>query len=211
MAVKHFLETQKTARYFTHHTLSDQTETIWILIHGYAQTAENMISGFETLDARNFLIAPEGLNKFYSKGIGGVPVANWMTSLDRETEIKDYICYLNNLYETLHFSQYPKAKIVVLGFSQGVATGSRWVQATNHRVDLFLMVAGDIGNEMHKKLPTKFDAQKKAFFIGDSDSLIQQENVNLLKGLLGKHTPFYTFAGKHEINADCLKIILEII
>lgn len=211
MANKHFFETRKTARYFTHNILSDQTGTIIIAIHGYAQTAEHFIESFSSLPENYFVIAPEGLNRFYSRGFGGVPVANWMTSLERETEIKDYIHYLDGLYEHLQLQKYPKAKIVLIGFSQGVATSSRWLQATQHKVDFYLMIAGDIANEMHKQLPEKISEMPKAYLIGDNDSIIAIEKVEAMKLLLGVETPFYSFAGKHEVNAECLKMVLKII
>lgn len=211
MINKHYFETLKTARYFTHNMLSDQTETIIIAIHGYAQTAEHFIDAFSSLPENYFVIAPEGLNRFYSRGFGGVPVANWMTSLERESEIKDYIHYLDGLYEHLQMQKYPKAKIVLIGFSQGVATSSRWLEATQDKIDFYLMIAGDIANEMHKQLPGKISAIRKAYIIGDNDSIILPEKVEAMKQLLGDATPFYSFAGKHEMSAECLKMVVKII
>ncbi|MDP1727443.1 MAG: alpha/beta hydrolase [Bacteroidota bacterium] len=208
---KHYFETKKTARYFTHNMLSDQTETIIIAIHGYAQTAEHFIETFSSLPENYFVIAPEGLNRFYSRGFGGTPVANWMTSLERESEIKDYVNYLDGLYEHLQLQKYPKAKIVLLGFSQGVATSSRWAQYTQHKIDFYLMIAGDIANEMHVHLPDKIKVLPKAYLIGDNDSIIAIEKVEAMKLLFGSSTPFYSFEGKHEVNAECLKMLVKIV
>jgi hypothetical protein len=44
---KHFLTVANTARYFTKGNLDKNTENIWIIIHGYAQTADTFLKSFE--------------------------------------------------------------------------------------------------------------------------------------------------------------------
>ena len=41
---KHFLTVPKTARYFTKGNLDENTQYIWIVIHGYAQTADSFLN-----------------------------------------------------------------------------------------------------------------------------------------------------------------------
>ncbi|MBC7383752.1 MAG: hypothetical protein H7296_12305 [Bacteroidia bacterium] len=211
MVTKNYLETKKTARYFTLNTLSDQTKTILIVIHGYAQTAAHIIENFVSVSEDCFVLAPEGLNRFYSRGFGGTPTANWMTSLERETEIADYIYYFDQLYTHLNLNNFTAAKVIVLGFSQGVSTSSRWVQATSHKIDGFILIAGEIAIEMQQHLPDKIKVLPKAFFIGNNDNLFTAEKVEMMKELLGKKTLFEMFAGKHEINEHCLKLVVKTI
>src|SRR4051812_7128633 len=102
MATPHSITTPKTARVFTHGHISEKTKLVWIVAHGYGFLAEFFIEKFEELDPEeHFVIVPEALNRFYLKDMSGRAGASWMTTEDRENEIKDYISYLDNVYETL--------------------------------------------------------------------------------------------------------------
>ena len=99
MSNKHHIVVNKTA---TYHTLGDTktAKTIWFVLHGYGMLAEYFIKKFEPiLNDETCIIAPEGLSKFYTQGFYGRVGATWMTKQDREVEIRDYINYLNQLYE----------------------------------------------------------------------------------------------------------------
>ena len=102
MPIKNHILVTKTARYFTLGELNENTRELWFVLHGYAQLASDFIQDFEGLDnGTRFIVAPEGLNKFYARGFGGKPAASWMTSEDRENEIIDYINYLNTKRQAL--------------------------------------------------------------------------------------------------------------
>ncbi|MEI6312193.1 MAG: hypothetical protein WCP57_08045 [Bacteroidota bacterium] len=119
---QHKISVEKTARVFT--LGNPDASEVWILLHGYGMQASQMITYIEELPNENlFFIAPEGLSRFYWKGFEGNVVASWMTKEDRQDEINDYIKYLNQLIDIY---QLNTKKINVLGFSQGVATMSRW-------------------------------------------------------------------------------------
>ena len=92
---KHEIQVKKTARYFTLGTLDESTQTIWFLLHGYAQLANDFLASCAGLqNDTTYLIAPEGLSRFYFKDFVGKPGASWMTSEERESEMQDYITYL---------------------------------------------------------------------------------------------------------------------
>ena len=77
-------------------------------------------------------MAPEALSRFYKDqapgrhGPGSAVGASWMTREDRESEINDYVRYLDRLADTLLQSGARAPRVTVLGFSQGVATAARW-------------------------------------------------------------------------------------
>ena len=48
----------------------------------------------------HFVIAPEGLSRFYVNGFGGEVVASWMTKRDRLEEIHDFSVYCSALYDS---------------------------------------------------------------------------------------------------------------
>lgn len=207
---KHFLTVAKTARYFTKGELDKNTKYIWIVIHGYAQTADSFLNSFEKLGDEHFIIAPEGLNKFYSRGFSGSPVASWMTSLERETEIIDYNNFLNQLVESLSLKKYTNAKIVLLGFSQGVSTQTRFLTQTDLNIDYSVMIAGEIGKEYQENFTQKLAKTKSLFLIGDKENILKSEKIESHKIIFDKaNCVFKLFEGKHEVNNHTIDAILS--
>jgi hypothetical protein len=81
---QHTIQTTKTARYYTLGELNTSTEEIVFVFHGYAQLAKEFIQNFTIIESQTrFIIAPEGLNKFYFRGLGGKAGASWMTKEDK--------------------------------------------------------------------------------------------------------------------------------
>jgi predicted esterase len=210
-AASHFITVSKTARYSTLGDLTASTKEVWIVLHGYAQLASDFIAPFSILnDGSRYIIAPEGLNKFYAKGFGGKPAATWMTSEMRESEIEDYLLYLNTLYETLKLGEGAH-KIVLLGFSQGVATASRWLHHTNYRIDAFIIYAGEIAAELKDPVSAKLTSLPITYVTGDADRLIdpiKRTEVNLFMKSL--HAREMVFSGGHEIKPEVLKLLVVI-
>jgi predicted esterase len=209
MTQKHFLTVAKTARYFTHGNLNANTQFIWIIIHGYAQTADSFLKHFENLGTAHFIIAPEGLNKFYSRGFSGSPVASWMTSLERENEIFDYVQYLNQLTNTLQLNNYTNAKIILLGFSQGVSTQTRFLSQTALKINFSVMVAGEIGKEFQEDLPENLSQTNSLYLVGNQENIIKPEKTEMHKQIFkNSQCIFKNFDGKHEINESTIQTIL---
>ena len=161
---------QKTARYYTLGEFNQQTERVWIVLHGFRQNARSFIKQFEPLlNDKTFIIAPEGLNRFYTDSNGTKVGVTWMTKEDRLNEIKDYINYLNDIYKAFQLSEF-SAAVVALGFSQGASTVTRWVDATNFRIDQCIVYAGQIAPEL---LPLKegsgLKRSKNYFICGTKD------------------------------------------
>jgi predicted esterase len=203
----HHIPVTKSARYYTLGSLDEQTEEIWFVIHGWAQLAEQYLNGFTSLDnGKRFIIAPEALNRFYIK-IGRPEVgATWMTREDRVYEIADYVAYLNTLYDSLPLSAH-RAKIVVLGFSQGVATVSRWIYRNRRKVDTLVFYAGEPANELQNpESIASFDKTKNYFIYGTQDQFVNELNIQKYKDML-RGFEFISFDGKHEINAEVLRSI----
>lgn len=106
-------------------------DELWIVLHGYRQLARRFLRPFRALGGPGRLVvAPEGHSRFYLEGApgphrSGDPVgASWMTREDRETEIRDYVTYLDHVLERFGG---PDTRLTVLGFSQGVHTAARWI------------------------------------------------------------------------------------
>jgi predicted esterase len=201
-----FLTTTKTARYFTIGELTAHTQEVWIVLHGYAQLAADFIKPFESIASTNrFVIAPEGLNKFYAKGFGGKPAATWMTSEMREAEIEDYLNYLNNLCERLDLNKH-HAKIVLLGFSQGVATASRWLHQTGLPIDRFVVYSGEIAAELQGPVSPSLFKTTVVYVTGNQDRLISSEKLTGVKSFMESlNATIIEFDGGHELKDSVLQ------
>lgn len=208
MIASHQIAVLKTARYCTLGELSLKTKEVWIVLHGYAQLASDFLLPFTILDEESrFIVAPEGLNKFYAKGFGGKPAAAWMTSEMRESEIKDYVLYLNTLYENLKLGEGNK-KVVLLGFSQGVATATRWLHQTAHRVDELIIYAGEIAAELRSPVSPKLQSLPITYITGDKDRLIDAAKLAEVKMLMKSlNAREIVFSGGHEIKPEVLASI----
>lgn len=204
------IDITKTARYYTLGTLNDDTKEVWFIIHGYAQLAKDILQKFEGLNNEDiFFIAPEGLNKFYSRGFAGNPVASWMSSEDRTNEIKDYCNYLNQLYLSLELDKKPKVRINVLGFSQGVTTASRWIESNDFAFHHFVLYAGDIAKEFQEELPNKLACIPSTIVRGKNDSLIKEERIkNLLALYKNTAHQYLEFEGGHEVTPEMTQMII---
>ncbi len=213
MTSLHTLEIKRTARYATLGTLSEQTEQVWFVCHGYGQLATYFIRKFDVLDpVRHFVVAPEALSRFYLDNFSGRVGATWMTKEAREEEISDYLAYLNQLYAHILANSPRQAKelhINLLGFSQGVATASRWLFDGKIKIDSFIMWAGGIAHDLDFSRATDVLGNKSLYFIyGKQDELIKeadfQKQIQKL-GDLGVSPELITFEGKHELSREVLK------
>ena len=204
----HHLLVTKTARYFTLGELTENTQEVWLVLHGYAQLASDFIQDFEVLnDGSRFIVAPEGLNKFYARGFGGKPVATWMTAEDREVEIKDYINYLQTLCQALQIPA--QCKVVVLGFSQGVATASRFIHASAVRVDDFIVYSGELAAELVHPISTQILGKRITYVTGNNDPFIIPEKHQQVYALMHQlNAKIIEFDGGHEVKQEVLKRLI---
>jgi predicted esterase len=109
----------------------------WVVLHGYRQLASRFLRRFARLaDGSRRIVAPEGLSRFYVDEDGGQHGpehrvgASWMTRESRDSEIADYVAYLDQVMGGLRADAGPDTRGVVLGFSQGVHTAARWLVAS---------------------------------------------------------------------------------
>ncbi len=204
MSAKKHIQVTKTARYFTLGELNENTQEVWFVLHGYAQLASDFINDFEVLnDGTRFIVAPEGLNKFYARGFGGKPAATWMTSEDREVEIADYINYLKTLYQILNIPAHTIVKI--LGFSQGVTTASRFIHHTTQEIDEFIIYAGEIAAELVNPISDKIKRLPTTYITGIKDPFITPEKHQRVYELMHQlQARIIEFDGGHEIKKEVL-------
>ncbi len=132
----HHIRVQRTARYYTLGGRADVAPTVlWFVLHGYGQLAGGFIRFFADLAAADALVvAPEAMNRFYTVSTDVAPAhertvgATWMTREDRESEVADYVEYLDGVFDAVSGGSLSEgARVNVIGFSQGAATAARWI------------------------------------------------------------------------------------
>ena len=110
----HHFSVKKTTRYFTEGS-SAETHHVYVL-HGYGQHPEFFLRKFIPASPNIFLVAPEGLHRYYLNGNSGRVGASWMTKEDRQNDILDYVNYLDALCESLSGNA---KNITIRGFPKG--------------------------------------------------------------------------------------------
>ena len=132
----------RTARYFQAGEVARDTRQAWFVCHGYRQLASRFVHPFAGLVEQGaVVVAPEALSRFYiapAPGRHGPEDrvgASWMTRVDREAEIGDYVRYLDGLAARVLVGAGARTKTVALGFSQGVHTAARWAALGSTAID----------------------------------------------------------------------------
>ena len=214
---EHNISIQKNARYCTLGSPSVNTKSVWFVLHGYGHLASEFINNFEIINTeKNYIIAPEALNKFYLKGFYGKVGATWMTKEDRENEINDYVNFLDSVYEK-EITKFDKTKIKinVIGFSQGCPTAVRWLVSGKSNVDSLTLWSGEFPHDSNPpKVKSVLENVKINFVIGDGDGIIDkkrfEEELERIKKL-ELNLKIHKFKGGHEINKDMLiEIVSEL-
>lgn len=191
----------KTANYATFGN-KNTAKTLWIVLHGYGQLCKYFIRNFNSLNEdENFVVAPEGLHRFYLKDTSGRVGASWMTKEERLDDIQNNITYLDKV---LAYSQNENIeKTIVLGFSQGASTAARWIASGGVKPAAFVMWAGvfppDVKLEDHQKV---FENIPMCFVVGDNDAYFSEENIAKVKTgfhAKGMNVKWLHFEGKHQI------------
>ncbi|MEQ9466539.1 MAG: hypothetical protein RLN88_03955, partial [Ekhidna sp.] len=125
MSKQHHIDISVKASYHTLNDLTEKTEKVWLVFHGYGQLAEYFIKKFDGLDPeKNFIIAPQGLSKYYLDGVTGRVGASWMTKEDRLTEIENQYSYIDGMLKEV--GDISDKQLIYFGFSQGTATMGRY-------------------------------------------------------------------------------------
>lgn len=198
----------KTFRYITNGNI-ETAETIWFVLHGYGQLPKYFIQKFQGLNPeKHFVVAPEGMHRFYLNGTSGRVGSSWMTKEARLDDISDNINFLNTLYSNFCSKKTFKNK-VLLGFSQGGATAARWHEQGNFNASHFILWASVFPPDLSFLAnESKFSESLNYFIVGDKDEYYNEEQIAKMKNyLLENNLQFETiyYEGNHSIQFDCLK------
>lgn len=205
----HHLRVQRTARYCT--LGGSSPHNVWVVLHGYGQLAADFIKYFADVATDNRLIvAPEAMNRFYLVQPEKAPArdrpvgATWMTREDRASEIADYVEYLDALHDELLAAHVNAgARVHVIGFSQGAATATRWVEHGHTHIDRLILWGGALPPETHLNGPDALRGVPLTFVVGSRDQYITPDVLDAERARLdaaGVHYNVVTFDGGHAIS-----------
>ena len=202
---EHSFSIQKTTRYYTCGDISKATRLL-VVLHGYGQSAFFFMKKFEFLvDKGYFIVAPEGMHRFYLEGSSGRVGASWMTKEGRELDIEDNLSNLNQLLSHV-MENHVFEEICLLGFSQGGATAARWYHQGSSRFQKFILWASVFPPDIEKPVQTEGN---KHFVLGTEDPYYTEEYQEIECAYfseLGYH--IHRFEGKHDIDQATLLSIL---
>ncbi len=202
------------ASYITLNKLTPKTKNIWIIFHGYGQLSKFFIRRFDILDQNeNFIIAPQGLSKFYTdkdyKNVG----ASWLTREDKNIDFKSQLSYLSSVIDDiLDKKNIKKCKFNLFGFSQGVSTLCRLTKKINFEVNNIIMWAGWIPSEFFKLSPKSCKNSKYIYVMGKKDEYYDLKLINEYKKKFVKKNyrfNYELFDGEHVVDRKVLKRVYE--
>lgn len=175
--------------------------------HGYGQLAKQFIKKMEGYDAEPaFILAPEGLSRFYWDQEKGQVGASWMTKEDRLIEIADNARYLSELYAQYESQLPAKTTRIALGFSQGAATLIRWLHATHLEFDALWLWGAGMPMDLDYQ-NSYWDATHIRHFWGKEDPYLNTEQQARYQAFLkeqGIEAKIQYYDGGHGIDKEVL-------
>ena len=208
-AREHRLVVPRTARYLTLGAVDGDLEEVWFLCHGYGQLASGFVDAARALeDSKRVLVAPEALSRFYLEDHERVG-ASWMTREDREREMEDYVRYLDLIHvQIFELIDRRSVKLVVLGFSQGVATAARWAVRGRGDVDHLVLWGAAVPPELDDESILAPMRKMRVTLVGGSrDTLFRDNARKEQRARLRANGIAFTeldFDGGHRLDDDTL-------
>ena len=215
MIKQKYIKTAKTARYYILGSPNKLICNVWFIFHGYGQLAKEFIQDFEILaDDKSLIVAPEAMNKFYSRGFSGSIGTTWMTKEDRETEIKDYVNMIDNVYKEIsEIVDLTKVRMNVLGFSQGGHTAVRWLSEKQTPVKTLLLWGSGMPHDINCKSNLSYwNNIKIKLLVGNNDQFISEEKLKDELTFIKEQTINYElikYNGSHQIDTEYLPTFLN--
>ncbi len=187
------------------------------MLHGYGQLAGDFIRFFSDLAADDScVVAPEALNRYYvvnpdiaharDRPVG----ATWMTREDRESEVADYVEYLDAVFDEVTGGGLADGnRVNVVGFSQGAATAARWVAHGRVPATRLVLWGGLVPPDAElSRGPQALRGVPLTFVLGSRDHYVSEaaleEDVARL-GRAGITASVVRFDGGHAVSRAALR------
>jgi predicted esterase len=192
--------------------MHERIRQVWFVCHGYSQLVKEFIRYFSVLDdGTRLVVAPEALSRFYLESTDGKVGASWMTKEDRLEEVNDYVRYLDALYEHISTQVDLNGTTVhVFGFSQGVATASRWISRGTVRADQLVLWAGALPPELDDRAWERIRQLRVTIVYGTRDEYVTPQLAAEQRARLQYHDVHFeelVFEGDHRMDLKTLEAI----
>jgi predicted esterase len=127
--------------------------------HGYAEVAEAELSRLQSIEGTRAwtLVSIQALHRFY-RGRSSDVVASWMTRQDRDLAIQDNIGYTLRVLDAVQRDHGAATRLVVSGFSQGVAMAYRTACSLSQPPSGVIALAGDVPPELNSEMLSRIPA-----------------------------------------------------
>jgi predicted esterase len=203
---EHRFTVEKTTRFYTLGEV-EKASKLLIVLHGYGQLPQFFIRKFQSLvDKGYFIVAPEGLHRFYLEGTSGRVGASWMTREARLDDIRDNLNYIKEL-TTQFLSQKQFEKTILLGFSQGGATATRLYAQFPELFEKCILWASVFPDDV--PFPTISKVNKYQFVVGINDPYFTVDSIReITTEYQQKGIETFTFEGVHTIDDTLLNELL---
>ena len=147
--IERTIATGTHGRYLVEPPTPGGTAPVLFGFHGYAEGAETQLERMRAIPgaARWRLVAIQGLHRFYQRRENQV-IASWMTRQDRELAIADNLAYVAGVMDEVAHEWPGAPRVVLAGFSQGVAMTFRAAALASRAVDGVIAVGGDVPPEL---------------------------------------------------------------
>ena len=205
--MEHALSFTYNARYFSLGE-TGKNKVAWLVCHGYGQLGTYFIRHFQPLaDLGHYVVAVEGLSRFYLEGHSGRVGASWMTREDRLRDIQNYLTYLDAVAAQAGLSEVKTLNL--LGFSQGVATICRWAMHTELPYQKLVLWAGVFPPDVSPELKSNRLSEVNLYQVwGKSDPFLDEEKLRqqtqYLQSLSSASFSSLSFEGKHTLDSPTL-------
>ena len=197
--------------YSTLNSFTKKTKNVWFVFHGLGYLSRYFLQYFKDLDAsENFIVAPQAPSKYYQgekfKHVG----ASWLTKEETTMETANVLNYIDAVYKKE--IEMNDAKLIVMGYSQGVSIATRWLAAQKIQCDTLLLHSGGIPNELNEKSFEYLEKKAKIIYhYGNEDPYINKEKIETEKqkaeNIFNNNLNFSVFNGKHEVDKKILSTL----
>lgn len=189
---------------------------LWYVLHGQGMRAVPFLENCRAVaSASRLIVAPEGLSRYYEGPISAhkntIIGASWMTRDERESEIRDYVRYLDDLHAAMkeRFAG-TSPRVTVLGFSQGGSTAVRWVAEGNVKPARLVIWASALPPDVDYANNANIRVPQVTYVCGTTDMWITPKVIDSQLGMLrDANLPHSveSFVGGHRLDdATLLRI-----
>jgi len=216
-------QTPRTARYVVLGADPTTARRIWFVLHGYGMLAERFVRPFASvIPADTCIVAPEALSRFYidmPRADGGHVQrvgATWLTRESRDSEIVDAHQWLTLVHDEV-VSESTHARglrpiTAVLGFSQGVATATRWISTGGVAPMQFVAWAGGLAADVDQAAFNAAMGSGELLIVSGTQDPFATETVRdtleLAVQALAVRSRRLSFEGAHHLDTPLLGTLL---